>query len=66
MDDETDTVVCWILEEREKSFKLRDDNDFEREAFFPKSQINFDRRNVKTGRAVAQIPVWLLKEKGWD
>lgn len=34
-------------------------------ALFPKSQVSFKRRNVKTGAALAEIPVWLLKDRGW-
>lgn len=36
------------------------------DAMFPKSEVSFKRRNVKTGAALAEIPVWLLKDRGWD
>ena len=58
--------VVTVLEEREASWKLR--NEEGKEAFFPKKGehgITFSRRNVKTKQAVAEIPEWMLREKGW-
>jgi hypothetical protein len=34
-------------------------------ACFPKSQVSFKSRNTKTGVAIAQIPVWLMQDRGW-
>lgn len=63
---ETDDVECVVLRETEKAYFLQDKNDESREAYFPKSQVSFKRRNVLTKEAVAEIPLWLLREKGWD
>lgn len=60
---ETDTVDVTVLEEVGKCFKLRDVHG--NEGLFPKSQVSFKQRNVKTGEAVAEIPEWLLKDRGW-
>ena len=54
---------CYIFEDIEWSHLASHDGDAE--AFFPKSQIHFNRRNIKTGLASAMIPGWLLIEKGW-
>ncbi len=63
---ELETVTVTILRETPAAWLMRDHNDPEREAYFPKSQVSFKRRNVQTGEAVAEIPLWLLKSKGWD
>lgn len=63
---ELDDVACTVIDESDKAWKLRDNNDSTREAWFPKSEISFKRRNSKTGDALAEIPLWLLKSKGWD
>jgi RNase P/RNase MRP subunit p29 len=62
---ETDNVACIVVNETDKAFRLRDKSE-DREAWFPKSEIHFERRNVKTGDAVAVIPLWLLTSKGWN
>jgi hypothetical protein len=61
-----DKVECTVIEESPKAFKLQDKANPERLDWFPKSQISFDRRNINTGDALAVIPLWLLKSKGWD
>lgn len=62
---ESDTVDCTVLQETEKAFLLRDKSE-QREAWFPKSEVYFKRRNTKTGAATADIPLWLLKAKNWN
>ena len=54
-----------ILKETDKAIYLRDKNEVGEPAWFPKSQVSFERRNIKTGDAIAEIPDWLLKTKGW-
>lgn len=66
MESENDIVRCVVTGETEKAYKMRDKEDPSRESFFPKSQISFQRRNLKTGEAEAVIPVWLLESKGWN
>lgn len=63
---ETDKVAVTVTASTGKAFRLRDNASPEREDWFPASEISFDRRNVKTGDALAEIPLWLLKAKGWD
>lgn len=65
MAPETDSVPCIVVKETDKAFLLRDKSE-DREEWFAKSQIHFERRNVKTGDAVAVIPLWLLNSKGWN
>jgi hypothetical protein len=62
---ETDEVPVRVRSETGKAFEL-EDKESGGVAWFPKSQIHFERRNVKTGDAVAVIPLWLLKGKGWS
>jgi len=62
---ETDDVPVIVLEEREKCYYFQE-KEGDKKAFFPKSQITFKYRNIKTLQAVAVIPLWLLKEKGWN
>lgn len=64
MDPETDDVACWITDETPKAYRLK--TDTHGEAWFPKSETVFKRRNMKTGDAVAELPLWLLRAKGWD
>lgn len=66
MDPETETVACVVLKETEKAYYLEDGDNPDRAAWFPKSQVSFRSRNVKTGVAVAEIPLWLLENKGWN
>ena len=63
---ETDKVAVTVTASTGKAYRLRDNENTEREDWFPASEISFDRRNVKTGDAVADIPLWLLKAKGWE
>lgn len=65
-DTETDTVKCTVISESDKAYQLKDSNDETRIAWFPKSEVCFERRNIKTGAAVAEIPLWLLEAKGWN
>lgn len=66
MSNETDTVHVIILRETPAAWLMRDRDNPERQAYFPQSEITFQRRNIKTGDAVAEIPLWLLKAKGWN
>ena len=63
MNPELETINVTISRETEKAFLMK--NDEGAEAWFPKSQVSFKRRNVKTGEAVAEIPVWLLDKNDW-
>jgi len=62
-DPETETVNVTIIGETEKAYRL---SDGELEGWFPKSEVTFQRRNIKTGKATAEIPLWLLEAKGWN
>lgn len=42
------------------------DTDTGAQAWFPKSQVSLPKRNLITDMATAEIPVWLLREKGWS
>ena len=66
MDTETDIVRCWLIRETAGAYLLRDRDEETREAFFPKSQVSFRYRNPRTKEATAEIPLWLLDEKGWN
>lgn len=66
MSSTIETVPCIVLRETAAAYLLRDQEDETREAYFPKSQVSFARRNIKTGEAVAEIPLWLLNTKGWN
>ena len=66
MNAEVETVRCQVIRETDAAFRLRDHDEPSREAWFPKSQVSFARRNTKTGDATAEIPLWLLTEKGWN
>lgn len=59
MNDEIEVI---IIEERVKSFHLQSKETGVKE-WFPYSQVSFKRRNMKTGDAVAEIPLWLLNSK---
>lgn len=63
---ELDVVRCVVVRETEKAWLLRDADDPERESWFPKSQVSFRMRNVRTGAATAEIPLWLLEKNGWN
>jgi hypothetical protein len=64
--NELETVRCTVMRESDAAFLLRDADDETREAWFPKSQVSFKMRNMKTGKATAEIPLWLLEKKGWN
>jgi hypothetical protein len=66
MSDQIETVRCLVIRETAAAYLLQDREETTREAFFPKSQVSFQRRNIKTGEATAEIPLWLLTEKGWN
>jgi len=62
--NDTEEVRVIIIKETEKAFQFKK-KDSELIEWFPKSQVSFARRNVKTGEATAEIPEWLLEAKGW-
>ena len=66
MYEEPEIVNCVVLRETDLAFLLSDRDNPDTEAYFPKSQISFKQRNLKTGMAVVEIPAWLLKAKGWS
>jgi hypothetical protein len=59
-------VSCTVIGETDKAFQLQEKDNDKRVAWFPKSHVSFKRRSLKTGEAVAEIPLWLLTKKGWD
>ena len=63
---EIEIVRCGVIGETEKAYLLRDADNPDREAYFPKSHVSFLKRNIKTGEATAEIPLWLLNSKGWN
>jgi hypothetical protein len=65
MATETESVKCRVVSETPLAFQLERETEPGLAQWFPKSQIHFARRNVKTGDAEAVIPLWLLTEKGW-
>ena len=65
-DNDVEPVPCVVVRETDKAYLLRDGDDSGREAWFPKSQVSFRQRNVKTGKVVAEIPLWLLERNGWN
>ncbi len=66
MQDQLETVRCLVIRETEAAFLFEDRDEPGRQAWFPKSQVSFTRRNIKTGEATAEIPLWLLTEKAWN
>ena len=66
MSDELEKVSVLVTGETELAYHFKERDGEEREAWFPKSHVSFAQRNVKTFKAVAEIPMWLLKKKGWD
>jgi hypothetical protein len=66
MNSSIETVPCIVVRETAAAYFLRDQDEPTREAYFPKSQVSFSRRNINTGEAVAEIPLWLLDSKGWN
>lgn len=63
MSDELEPIQVTVVEERDVSYLFQHEDG--RQAFFPKSQVNFKRRNINTGEAIALVPLWLLEKKGW-
>ena len=63
-DPETDIVECHVVRETDKAYLLRD-GETKKESWFPKSEVVFEERNIKTGHAHADIPIWILENKGW-
>jgi len=61
---DTSHVPVKIIRETEKAYLL-ENVETKESAFFPKSQIHFDRMNHKTMEGVCVIPDWLLDAKGW-
>lgn len=61
---ETDDVKVTVVKETEKAYLFKSEDG--EEAYFPKSQVSFKRRNMLTGVTLAEIPLWLLTEKGWN
>lgn len=66
LEPETDHVLVTVLKETTRAWLLQDSSAPERADYFPKSQIHFSRRNTRTGKALAVIPLWLLYAKGWN
>ena len=65
---QTELVVVNVLGEKGLNWILQDLTEETippKIAGFPKSQVVFERRNVKTGKALANIPVWLLEDRNW-
>jgi hypothetical protein len=54
---ETENVECTVEDETEKAYLLERDG---KRDYFPKKEISFARRNVKT-----VIPLWLLDDRDW-
>jgi hypothetical protein len=63
---ETDLLECVVLRETDKAYQLQEQAGEKRIEWFPKSYVSFPKRNLKTGFAVAEVPLWLLKAKKWD
>ncbi len=61
---ETDEVSVTILSDEpgNKQYQLQSGTKI---AWFPKSEVTFTKRNIKTGVATAEIPTWLLKDREW-
>jgi len=66
MNYDLEKVSVIVTNETDKAFQFKERDGEERQEWFPKSHVSFSQRNIKTGMAVAEIPFWLLKEKGWD
>ena len=60
---ELEPVAVTVVEDREASYLFQHEDG--RQAYFPKSETTFKQRNVKTGKAVALVPIWLLEKRGW-
>lgn len=66
MDEELESVAVTVKQETANAYLLADTDYDAREEWFPKSQVSFETRNMSTGKAVAEIPLWLLAKKGWN
>lgn len=65
-EDCTDVEVEMVpSRETEASWFFVAKDDKTKAAHFPKSQVSFTRRSVKTLDAIANIPDWLLNQRGW-
>lgn len=64
--DEIEEIACTVRGETGKAWFLKQKNKPFKEGYFPKSQVSFARRNIRSGDAVAEIPTWLLNAKGWN
>jgi len=62
---ETDVVFCSVTRETERAVLLENLTTGSR-FWFPKGQVRLERKNEKTGEALAEIPIWLLEEREWD
>jgi hypothetical protein len=63
-DDDDDSVVSvLIIDETEKAYLFHNEG---KQEWFPKSEVHFESRNIKTGKARAIIPDWLMQKKGWE
>ena len=63
INDDESTVSVTILDETEKAYLFLHGTQ---QAWFPKSEVYFESRNLKTCKAIAIIPDWLLQKKGWE
>lgn len=63
-DPESDTVEVQKVGETDKSYILEGANG-QPKAYFPKSEVYFERINPETGCGFANIPNWLLDDRGW-
>lgn len=66
MPSNIEKIQCQVIRETGGAYLLQDHQDPERQDYFPKSQVSFTRRNINTGEAIAEIPLWLLDAKGWN
>ena len=66
MSDNIEKVPVSVISETPLAYQFRERTGDNRVEWFPKSEVSFSQRNIKTGKAVAEIPFWLLKKKGWD
>lgn len=60
---ETEETKVTVLRETDKAYLFI--NGVLDQSWFPKSEVSFKSRNIKTGEAVAEIPTWLLEQKDW-
>jgi hypothetical protein len=65
-DSPMETVECVILAESDAGVLLRDALEPLREAWFPLDAVMILRHDEATGDAVAEMPLRLLGERGWN